>query len=99
MIAARAGALDATLVDEACVLAWAKLLRRPEIDLTGHDAFGRVYTVSLHRALGNAAGAAANRRAVGSAAPTKTAPNRPGAKATSLTRSPIASNGQPYAPR
>jgi RNA polymerase sigma factor (sigma-70 family) len=49
-VTARARGLDPMLIDDACAYAWEKLLRRPDIDVTRHDAYRWIYTVALRQA-------------------------------------------------
>jgi RNA polymerase sigma factor (sigma-70 family) len=49
-IRAKTVGLDDGGIEDACSLAWEKLVQRPEIDLDHHDAYWWVYRVALRRA-------------------------------------------------
>jgi RNA polymerase sigma factor (sigma-70 family) len=49
-IAGKTIGLDASVIEDACALAWEKLLSRPDIDLNRHEAFWWLYKVALREA-------------------------------------------------
>jgi DNA-directed RNA polymerase specialized sigma24 family protein len=42
--------LNRAVIDEACAIAWERLVRRPDIDLTCHQAFWWLYKVAVREA-------------------------------------------------
>lgn len=49
-IAGKTIGLDASVIEDACALAWERLLSRPDIDLDRHEAYWWLYRVALRNA-------------------------------------------------